>query len=86
MQLESERPMKYFCRMNKKIGVKAQFETLHVEDVDEDGKKIIRVVQDQKEIEWEVRKYYYNLYSEKETRVDKEEILQNIENVTKIKN
>ena len=86
MQLEGERPTKYFCKMNKKMGAKAQFETLHVEDVDEDGEKTISVVQDQKDIEWEVRKYYYDLYSEKETRVDKDEILQNIEKVTKIDN
>ena len=58
--------------------------TLHVEDVDEDGVKSIRVVQDQKEIEWEVRKFYYDLYSEKEAKVDKNEILQNIEEVSKI--
>ena len=70
--------------MNKKIGTRAQFETLHVEDVDEDGVKTIRVVQDQNEIEWEVREFYYNLYSEKEAKVDKNEILQNIEEVSKI--
>ena len=84
MQLEGEKPTRYFCRMNKKMGAKAQFETLHVEDVDEDGVKSIRVVQDQKEIEWEVRKFYYDLYSEKEAKVDKNEILQNIEEVSKI--
>ena len=47
---------------------------------------MIRIIHDQKSIEWEVRKYYYNLYSEKETRVDKNEIRQNIEKVTKIDN
>ena len=86
LQLEGERPMRFFCKMNKKIGAKAQFETLHVEDIDKGGRKVIRIIHDQTNIEWEVRKYYYNLYSEKETRVDKDEILQNIEKVTKIDN
>ena len=63
MQLEGERPTKFFCKMNKKIGAKAQFETLHVEDIDKDGRKVIRIIHDQKNIEWEVRKYSYNLYS-----------------------
>ena len=84
MQLEGEKPTQFFCRMNKKIGAKAQFEVLHVEDEDKEGKKTIRVVQEQKEIEWEVRKFYYKLYSEKEAKVDKTEILQNIEEMTKI--
>ena len=84
MQLEGEKPTRFFCRMNKKIGAKAQFEVLHVEDEDEEGKKTIRVVQEQKEIEWEVRKFYYKLYSEKEAKVDKIEILQSIEEMTKI--
>ena len=84
MQLEGEKPTRFFCRLNKKIGAKAQFETLHVEDVDENGVKTIRVVQEQNEIEQEVREFYYNLYSEKEAKVDKNEILQNIEEMSKI--
>ena len=55
-----------------------------MEDEDKDGKKTIRIVQEQKEIEWEVRKFYHKLYSEKEAKVDKIEILQNIEEVTQI--
>ena len=86
MQIEGKKTTRFFCRMNKKHVAKAQFETLHVEEVDITGKKVIRIIDDQKSIEWEVRKYYYNLYSEKETRVDKDEILQNIEEVTKIDN
>ena len=71
--------------VNKKIGVKVQFKTLHIEDVDENGVKTIRVVQEQNEIEQEVREFYRNLYSEKEAKVDKNEILQNIEEMSKIK-
>ena len=59
MQLEGEKPTRFFCNMNKKMGAKAQFEVLHVEDEDKDGKKTIRIVQEQKEIEWEVRKFYH---------------------------
>ena len=75
MQLEGERPTKFFCKMNKKIGSKAQFETLHVEDVDENGVKTIIIVQEQDAIEQEVREFYCNLYMEKEAAVDKNVIL-----------
>ena len=85
MQLEGEKPTRFFCRLNKKIGAKAQFETLHVEDVDENGVKTIRIVREQNAIEQEVREFYCNLYSEKEAKVDKNEILQNIEEMSKIK-
>ena len=84
MQIEGERPTRFFCKMNKKYLAKAQFEELHVEEVDENGKEAVKILKEQKSIEWEVRKYYYNLYSEQEARVNKEEILQNIEAVTKI--
>ena len=84
MQLEGEKPTRFFCQMNKKMGAKAQFEVLHVEEKDKDGNDIVRVVQEQKEIELEVRKFYYKLYSKKEAKVDKLEILQSIEEVTEI--
>ena len=85
MQLEGEKPTRFFCKLNKKVGAKAQFETLHVEDVDENGVKTIRIVQEQNAIEQEGREFYCNLYNEKEAVVDKNEILQNIEKITKIK-
>ena len=85
MQLEGEKPTRYFCKLNKKVGAKAQFEVLHVEDVDENGVKTIRIVEDQDAIEQEVREFYCNLYMEKEATVDKNVILQNIEKITKIK-
>ena len=37
------------------------------------------MITEQKDIEWEVRKYYWRLYSKHEARVDKDEILQNID-------
>ena len=84
MQLEGERPTRFFCKMNKKRLAKAQFEELHVEEVDENGKESVKIIREQNGIEWEVRKYYYNLYSEQEARIDKEDILQNIDVLTKI--
>ena len=44
----------------------------------------MKFITEQKSIEWEVRKYYYNLYSQQEARVNKEEITQNIEVLTKL--
>ena len=55
-----------------------------MEEVDEKGKETIKVISEQESIEWEVRKFYYNLYSEGEARIDKEEILKNIDVLTKI--
>merc|ERR1711867_210659 len=84
MQLEGERPTKFFCQLNKKAGAKAQFEVLHVEDIDEHGMKTTRVINDQNEIEQEVRRFYCSLYKEREASVVKEDILKSIEEVTKI--
>ena len=84
MQLEGERPTLYFCKMNKKRLSKAQFKELHVEEVDENGKEAVKIIREQKSIEWEVQKYYLNLYNKQEARVYKEEIMQNIEVLTKI--
>ena len=42
------------------------------------------VVTDQKIVEWELSKFYWNLYGEKETRVDTEEILKSINGLKKI--
>ena len=84
MQLEGEKPMQYFCKMNKKFQAKAQFEEIHLEEVDHRGKEVTKVIRDQEEIEKEVRKFYSNLYREGETHVDKDIIIRNIEAVTKI--
>ena len=40
---------------------KTQFEELHVVEKKPNGKEDTRVVKEQKEIEWEVRKFYWNL-------------------------
>ena len=84
MQLEGEKPTKYFCKMNKKFQTKAQFEEILLEEVDHKGKEVTRVVRDQEEIEKEVRMFYSKLYSEGEAHVDKDEIIRSIETVTKI--
>ena len=84
MQLEGERPTKYFCNMNKKFQEKAQFEEIILEEVDDSGKEVTRVVRDQEEIEREVRMFYSKLYSEGEAHMDKDEIIKSIETVTKI--
>ena len=39
---------------------------------------------EQKNIEWEVRKYDWKLYSKNEARVDKDEILRSIEVLPKL--
>ena len=62
MKLEGERPTRFFCKMNKKHLAEAQFEELHVEEVDKDGKESVTIITEQKSIEWEVRKYYFNLF------------------------
>ena len=63
MQLEGERPTRFFWKMNKKRLAKAQFEELHVEEVDNDGKESVRILTEQNSIEWEVQRYNFNLYS-----------------------
>ena len=45
---------------------------------------MVRVVKEQKEVKWEVRKYYWNLYKEQETNVNTEEILENIAELKKV--
>ena len=75
IQLEGEKPSKFFCNLNKKIIAKAQFEELHIKEKDDRGVERIKVITEQKDIEWEVRKYYWRLYSKHEARVDKDEIL-----------
>ena len=84
MQLEGEKPTQFFCKMNRKFQAKAQFEEIHLEEVDDRGKEVTRIIRDQETIEKEVRQFYCNLYSKGETNIDKDEILRNIEALTKI--
>ena len=59
--LEGERHTNFFCSMNKKMKSKAQFETINVKETNERGEETIRVVTKQREVEWEVRKFYWKL-------------------------
>ena len=59
-------------------------EELHIIEKNSEGREEVKVMMEQKSIEWEVRKYYWKLYGEHEARVDKEEILRNIEVLTKL--
>ena len=70
--------------MNTKILEKAQFDELHIVEKKNDGHDEIRVVKEQKAVEWEVRKYYWNLYKEQETNVNTEEILESIAELKKV--
>ena len=83
MQLEGEKPTKFFCNLNKKRMDKAQFEELNVIEKKPNGEEVIRVVTEQKAIEWEVRKFYWNLYQEEEKDINKEEILETSHNLRK---
>ena len=84
MQLEGDKPLRFFCKMTKKMLAKAQFEELHIIEKDKEGKERVKIITEQKSIEWEVWKYYYNLYGPQEARINKEEILQDIEVLTKL--
>ena len=61
--------------MNKKTIEKAQFDEVHVVEKDQNGKETVKIVTEQKAIEWEVRKFYWKLYQKEERIIDKEEIL-----------
>ena len=63
---------------------KVQFEELNVVEKKPNGEEVIRVVTEQKAIEWEVRKFYWNLYQEEEKEIDKEEILRNLAQFKKV--
>ena len=63
---------------------RAQFEEVHVREKDDRGEDTIRVVKKQSSVEWEVRKFYWNLYRCEETNCRKEEILEKIGDVRKI--
>ena len=62
LQLEGEKPTKYFRQMNKKQMEKAQFEELHIVEKKAEGEEQIKVVTEQKSVEWEVRKFYWKVY------------------------
>ena len=70
--------------MNKKMKAKMQFEEVSVAEKDRNGDENIRVVKEQKAVEWEVRKFHWNLYRREETNCRKEEILEKIGEVRRI--
>ena len=84
MQLEGERPTKFFCNMKKKRTEKAQFEELHIVEKKPGGEEQIKVITDQKLVEWEVRKFYWKLYQDEEKIKNIEEILKNIASIKKV--
>ena len=55
IQLEGEKPSRFFCNLNKKRLAKAQFEELHIVEKDSEVRETVRVITEQKSIEWEVR-------------------------------
>ena len=63
---------------------KAQLETLHVKEVGANGEEVIREVTKQREVEWEVRKFYWKLYRKETYIIDKNEILERIGGVKQI--
>ena len=75
MQVEGEKPTKFFCNMNKKQTEKAQFKELHIVEKKPGGEEQVKVITDKKLVEWEVRKFYWKLYQDEEKIINKEEIL-----------
>ena len=61
-KLEGERPTKFFCAMNQKMKSRAQFKEVHVREKNDRGEESVRVVRKQSSVEWEVQKFYWNLY------------------------
>ena len=60
---------------------RGQFKEVHVREKNDRGEEIVRIVRKQSSVEWEVRKYYWNLYRHEETRSRKEDILEKIGDV-----
>ena len=54
---------------------KRTFQRTHVIKKKREGQDDVVEVTDKKEVEWEVRKMYWNLYGEQETRVNTEKYL-----------
>lgn len=82
MQLEGEKSTCFFYKMNRKHLANAPFEEVHLEEVDESGRETIKVIRKQESIKWGVRKFYYNLYSKREAKIAREDILKNTDVLT----
>ena len=70
--------------IEQKLKSKAQFETVHVKEVGNNGEEVIREVTKQNEVEWEVRKFYWKLYRKETSIINKGEILERIGDVKQI--
>ena len=53
--------MNFLCKRNKKVKNAAQFDTLIIKENYDRGVEKERTITDQKSIEWEVQKFYWNL-------------------------
>ena len=62
--------MQFFCKMNKKHIEKAQFDNVHEVEKNQNRREIVRVLSEQKAIEWEVSKFYWKLYHKEEWNID----------------
>ena len=61
-KLEGEKTTKFFYKMSRKMKNKAQFDTLLVKEVDQNGIEHEREITKQSSIDWEVHKFYWKLY------------------------
>ena len=86
-KLEDKREVenaKFFCSFSEKLKSKAQFETVHIKEEGANGEEVIREVNEQREVDWEVRKFYWKWYCKEATIIDNNEILERIGDVKKI--
>ena len=56
-KLEEEKPMSFFCMMNKKVKSTGQFDTMIIKEKDSNGVEKEKTITNQKTIELEVRKF-----------------------------
>ena len=66
MELEGEKPSKFFCSMNKKQVEKVQFYEVHKIEKDNNGKVTTKVIRDQNALKWDVRLFYWKFYHNEE--------------------
>ena len=57
---------------------------MHIVEKKPGGEEQVKVITDQKLVEWEVRKFYWKLYQEEEKSINKEETLRNIAGIKKV--
>ena len=72
--LVGEKPMCFFCKLNRKMKNVVQFDTLVVKEKNIIDEEQERIVTDQKTIEWEVKKLYRQLYRKQEVEINSKEM------------